>query len=139
MNVSMKEKIKHLFASRFALTIMFFVFLNTIIIVLTYHQTSTWIGHTRLPDRTYTTHLVQYKNDLDIYLTTYYSENNKVNSMHYQYVISKTTKNANVLKNENMVIPVVNHRYFAIDDVCTLAFRTPSKVSIDNISMSCLY
>ncbi|WP_422767662.1 hypothetical protein ACOX9X_18315 [Photobacterium leiognathi subsp. mandapamensis] len=135
----MKEKIKHLLVSRFVLTILFFVFLNMIIIALTYHQTSTWIGHTRLPDRTYTTHLVQYRNDLDIYVATYHLDIDKVNSKHYQYVISQTTKNANVLKNDNMGIPVANHRYFAIDDVCTLAFRTPSKASINNVSMSCLY
>ena len=125
----------------------FYIFLacafiaNGIMLSATYMQNSIWVGTVKTNDKLAVMHTVQFKDSLDIEWTNYTNNFNAedYDTKFFNYRFELQAPNGNMLFNDEMTPQSSLHRYFALDEHCTLIFLNPFKKTVHNMSIGCLY
>ncbi|GAL04233.1 hypothetical protein JCM19237_2384 [Photobacterium aphoticum] len=86
-----------------------------------------------------TTQIDQHQDDLTIRVVYYIPQTLRLDyeNRYFEYAFSQRTPNSYIITNDKMDIKLSLHRFFALDDQCTLLFRSPERQSFANMSLIC--
>ncbi|GAL04226.1 hypothetical protein JCM19237_2377 [Photobacterium aphoticum] len=115
------------------------IVVNLIILQITFSQRTHWIGHVESSQHNQTVSVEQYKDNELVDVIFYRPDNNKVvyDPFSYSYKFKQQNAQCYAVENREMNIPTSIKRYFALDDQCTLFFRTPVRQLLANVSLIC--
>lgn len=115
------------------------IVINLIILQITFSQRTHWIGHVESSQHNLTVNVEQYKDNELLDIVFYKPDNNKVvyAPFSYSYKFKQQNAQSYAIRNRKMKIPVFIKRFYALDEQCTLYFRTPVRQLLANVSLIC--
>ncbi|CZF78588.1 hypothetical protein GCE9029_00934 [Grimontia celer] len=137
----MKKTLKSLTAHKFALFVAGIVVANTLIFIGAEMQVSRWVGTIVMEDKSRLTRFLQSQNTVQIRTTDYLQdfEIEACNGRCFDYKFELQPPNANLLFSEASPVKTRLHRFYALDERCTLVFFNPDKLTLSSMSLSCVY
>ncbi|MBE1274313.1 hypothetical protein [Enterovibrio baiacu] len=126
---------------KFWIAIVLLAVLNVAIAVATTHQTSEWTGNVTGPHTIRSTHIKQFKDNLNI-LVTHYSRNTNKEDHHteeFDFSFESIDQNSAFTRTISDEPRVFYQQYFALDDLCTLGYRYPDPKNVESIALLCLH
>lgn len=119
--------------------ILLLVVVNIGLLWATLNLKTTWLGHTESSDQNHTVSAEQYKDNLLINVIYYQPMNDQINYTKYFFNNKYQIQNNNsyTMSNQQFKAPTLIQRFYALDNQCTLLFRSPVRMLINNVSLIC--
>ncbi|GAL04230.1 hypothetical protein JCM19237_2381 [Photobacterium aphoticum] len=135
----MTKKQKPLIARKTSIGILVLIIINIVIAWATIHQRTIWLGHTESSKQNHTVSAEQFKDNLIMNVVYYepWKDKIKYKKLHFNYTYAAQNNNCYTVSNQQLQIPTLIHRFYALDEQCTLLFRSPLRMQINNVSLIC--
>lgn len=102
-------------------------------------QKSYWLGEIEIPTHTWLFYATQINNRLDHNIT--YVDVTKPElepvSLNTRYPFHQVDKNKYLLINPDMPVKINQQTVYALDETCSLIFRGPNLIKMNNVVLSC--